>query len=61
MLKYGNKELRNLEEQVGKNKDDIAKIFSNNLTLAEFGLKVVNVSETAPTLNDLKDLSFGDA
>ena len=22
MLKYGNKELRNLEEQVGKNKDD---------------------------------------
>lgn len=61
MLEYKNKELRSLEEQVGKNKDDIAKIFSNNLTLAEFGLKVVNVSETAPTLNDLKDLDFGDA
>ena len=61
MLKFGNKEFRNLQEQVKKNKDDLAKIFSNNLTLAEFGLKVVNVSETAPTLNDLKDLSFGDA
>ena len=61
MLEYRNKELRSLEEQVGKNKDDIAKIFSNNLTLAEFGLKVVNVSETAPTLEDLKNLDFGDA
>ena len=61
MLKYGNKELRNLQEQVEKNKQDLADIMSNNITLAEFGLKVLKVSEVAPTPGDLVNLQYGDA
>lgn len=55
------KVIRTLPEQVEKNKQDIASIYANNLTVAEFGLKVVKVSEDAPTDEELETLEFGDA
>lgn len=62
MPQYRNgKVIRTLPEQVEKNKEDIASIYANNLTVAEFGLKVVKVSEDAPTDDDLETLEFGDA
>lgn len=62
MPQYRNgKVIRTLPEQVEKNKEDIASIYANNLTVAEFGLKVVKVSEYAPTDDELETLEFGDA
>ena len=52
MLTINNKELRNLEEQVLKNKQDIAKHYEIDRTLANFGIKIVG---TVATVNDLPD------
>lgn len=41
MLKFGNKEFRNLQEQVEKNMDDIAKMLQGKEVLNQFGIKVV--------------------
>ena len=48
MFKYKNKEYRNLTEQVNKNQFDILRLLEGDATLAQFGLKVVNLSSTAP-------------
>ena len=48
MFKYKNKEYRNLTEQVSKNEFDILRLLEGDATLAQFGLKVVNLSSTAP-------------
>lgn len=52
MLKYGNKEFRNLEEQVQQNKEDIAKHYAQDRVLADFGIKVVGQVDTAEELPD---------
>lgn len=48
MFKYKDKEYRNLAEQVSKNEFDILRLLEGDATLAQFGLKVVNLSSTAP-------------
>lgn len=50
MLIIDNKVLRNLEEQVQKNKDDIKNLVSSGGVLDEFGIKVVG------QINDLSQL-----
>ncbi len=68
MLKFGNKEFRNLQEQVLKNMSDIANIKSSGLVLDEFGIKVVGQESSVanmPTVADYKennpDWAYGDA
>ena len=41
MLKFGNKEFRNLQEQVEANMDSINWILEQKAALNEFGIKVV--------------------
>lgn len=68
MLKFGNKEFRNLQEQVEKNMKDILFILQEEGVLNEFGIKVVG-QETSianmPTVEDYKennpDWAYGDA
>lgn len=50
MFKYKNNEYRNLMEQVNKNQFDILRVLEGSTTLNQFGLKVVNVSTTVPTV-----------
>lgn len=68
MLKFGNKEFRNLQEQVKKNMDDIMFILQEEGVLNEFGIKVVGQEDSAldmPTVEDYKednpDWAYGDA
>lgn len=68
MLKYGNKEIRNLQEQVEKNMDDILAIQEGSYVLAEFGIKVVgqvDTEEELPTVEEYKrdnpGWEYGDA
>lgn len=68
MLKFGNKEFRNLQEQVFKNMSDINFILQEEGVLNEFGIKVVGQEESAanmPTVADYKennpDWEYGDA
>lgn len=60
MLKFGNQEFRNLEEQVKKNKDDIQDFKDGNQTIAEFGITVVGIIPTAADLPATAD-NYGDA
>ena len=67
MLKFGNKEFRNLQEQVEENMKDIEKLKSGQAVLDEFGIKVVGeVSdiEDLPTVAEYKestpDWEYGD-
>lgn len=60
MLKFGNQEFRNLEEQVKKNKDDIQNFKDGNQTIAEFGITVVGIVPTAADLPATAD-NYGDA
>ena len=60
MLKYGNKEFRNLEEQVGKNAQDIQDFKDGNQTIAEFGITVVGIVETASQI-PAQGQNYGDA
>jgi hypothetical protein len=41
MLKFGNKEFRNIQEQVEKNMNDILWLINYKGALNEFGIKVV--------------------
>ena len=50
MFKYKDKVYRNLTEQVSKNEFDILRLLEGDATLAQFGLKVVNISSTAPLI-----------
>ena len=55
MLKYGNKEFRNLEEQVGKNAQDIQDFKDGNQTIAEFGITVVGIVEGVCDTDDFPE------
>lgn len=58
MLKFGNKEFRNLQEQVKKNMDDIMFILQEEGVLNEFGIKVVGQEESVldmPTVEEYKE------
>lgn len=63
MLKFGNKEFRNLEEQVLQNQKDIKYILEEEGVLNEFGIKVIgkvdNVGQLPPT--DTYVGEYGDA
>lgn len=63
MLKYGNKEFRNLEEQVRQNKDDIARHYAQDRVLADFGIKIVGQVDTPAELPDpaTYEGNYGDA
>ena len=50
MLKFGNKEFRNLQEQVLENMKDIRDIQSGSYVLDEFGIKVVGEVDTIEEL-----------
>lgn len=67
MLKFGNKEFRNLQEQVLKNMKDIATFKETKWVLDEFGIKMVGQVDSVidvPTVEDYKALhsewSYGD-
>lgn len=60
MLKYGNRELRNLEEQVEKNAQDIEDFKNANQTIAEFGIYVVGILASVDDL-PAQGENFGDA
>ena len=60
MLKFGNQEFRNLEEQVLKNQQDIQDFKDGNQTIAEFGITVVGILSSASQLPASGD-NFGDA
>ena len=67
MLKFGNKDFRNLQEQVLKNMDDISFILQEEGVLNEFGIKVVGQEEDVedlPTVAEYKeeteDWAYGD-
>lgn len=60
MLKYGNRELRNLEDQVEKNAQDIEDFKNGNQTIAEFGITVVGILATVAEL-PAQGENFGDA
>lgn len=60
MLQFGNKEFRNLEEQVEKNAKDIQDFKDGNQTIAEFGITVVGILATADEL-PAQGENFGDA
>lgn len=60
MLQFGNKEFRNLEEQVEKNAQDIEDFKNANQTIAEFGITVVGILASADEL-PAQGENFGDA
>ena len=60
MLQFGNKEFRNLEEQVEKNAQDIEDFKNGLITIAEFGITVVGILATADEL-PAQGENFGDA
>ena len=63
MLQFGNKEFRNLQEQVFKNMSDIQDMMQGTTVLADFGIKVVGQVEDASELPDPSTYEgeYGDA
>lgn len=61
MLKFGNKEFRNLEEQVAKNQGDIEDIRDSGKTLASFGITIVGQIADASSLPSEYSGDYGDA
>ena len=61
MLAFGNKEFRNLQEQVLKNMDDIKSIKEGSYVLDEFGIKVIGQVATSDDLPSGQDFEYGDA
>lgn len=63
MLKFGNKEFRNLQEQVEKNMTDIQDFLKGKNVLNEFGIKVVGQVESQEDLPAAEDYQgeYGDA
>ena len=68
MLKFGNKEFRNLQEQVEENMKNIQDLMQGVVVLDEFGIKVIGQEasvEDMPTVEEYKeeheDWSYGDA
>lgn len=60
MLKYGNRELRSLEEQVERNAQDIEDFKNANQTIAEFGIYVIGILASVDDL-PAQGENFGDA
>ena len=56
-----NYEGRNLEEQVQKNKEDIAKHYAVDRVLADFGIKIVGQVADAAELSSITGENYGDA
>ena len=52
MLKFGNKEFRNLQEQVLRNMKNIQDIMDGTTVLAESGIKVIGHVNSAADLPD---------
>lgn len=63
MLSFGNKDFRNLQEQVLKNMNDIQDMMQGVNVLADFGIKVVGQVDSASDLPDPStyDGDYGDA
>ena len=63
MITVNNYELRNLEEQVQKNKNDISAIVEGNIVLGELGIRVIGQAETTAGLPDPTTYTgdYGDA
>lgn len=62
MIRIGDKEYRNLEEQVLKNKEDIANHYNMDRVLAEFGIRIIGTLEDADELKDVPTPEqYGDA
>ncbi len=63
MLNFGNKEFRNLQEQVLKNMEDIQDIQQGTTVLADFGIKVIGQVDDASELPDpaTYEGEYGDA
>lgn len=63
MLAFGNKEFRNLQEQVLENMKNIQDIMDGTTVLAEFGIKVIGQVDSAEDLPDPDeyDGEYGDA
>ncbi len=63
MLSFGNKDFRNLQEQVLKNMSDIQDMMQGVTVLADFGIKVVGQVESAADLPDPSEYEgdYGDA
>ena len=68
MLKFGNKEFRNLQEQVLKNMQNIANLKEGTAVLSEFGIKVVGEVDSLQNLSSVDeykmahdDWAYGDA
>lgn len=59
MLSFGNKEFRNLEEQVLKNLDDIANL-KQGTNLAELGIKIINAADPLLDKSQLPDADTYD-
>ena len=63
MLNYGNKDFRNLQEQVLKNMNDIQDMMQGVNVLADFGIKVVGQVDSSSDLPDPSTYEgdYGDA
>lgn len=60
-VEINDKVYRNLMNQVGFLTDEFAKIINNNVAIAEFGIKVVDQIQEAPSDELLESYDFGDA
>ena len=62
MIKIGDKEYRNLEEQVLKNKEDIANHYNMDRVLADFGIRIIGSLADADMLENVPiPEQYGDA
>lgn len=62
MIKIGDKEFRNLEEQVLKNKEDIANHYNMDRVLADFGITIIGSLGDADELENVPHPDkYGDA
>lgn len=61
MIKIGDRVYRNLEEQVLKNKEDIANHYNMDRVLADFGIRIVGTLPSAADLPIPYNGEFGDA
>ena len=63
MFQINNKEFRNLEEQVQKNKEDIQRHYEMTRVLDDFGIRVIGRLDTKEELDAVPtdNLQYGDA
>jgi len=63
MLNFGNKDFRNLQEQVLKNMNDIQDIMDGAVILADFGIRVIGLVDSASDLPDPSSYTgeYGDS